>query len=529
MEGGNDGLNMRRSARNAVFVLRAAPRPRDSSRSRLLQHRQRPRPAIRPSPSSRPASTKATSQSCKASATRIRPISATSRRWAIWMNGWSCVPRRPVRPDRLDRSLPRRSPQRSSRRVAATAWCVGSIGARFTWWAAVARASGLPNSTLAARSASTVKDANPTRACSTPWPRSASGRNRPRPVGRPRGTKVEHDTLDLAQRIQPAYQGHVPGRPTSDGSSCLVRASSSTRTSAFACSTPTFGGFDTHSGQAGGQAAPTRRASTTRLMPSSRPSGPTWQNPRDGNDVLGVRSPAGRERHDAGTDHGTAGVQLLRRSGLASRAGLYGVQPSLNERPRWQREPQIPQVDFRAGVRDRFSTTWLKADSEARCSATNFGSLNFFDSGPGSVSRRPDATPSAPSAARHRLIARSLAALIRGGAGASLPRRSRPVGCGLTVHARCCAHVARRLATRDRRNRLRTRVGVVVVGDVAHVVVDVVLELEVRRHDGRELPVHVLEVLGGGLHPMETATRPSGPRRSRIRRSSRCRPRGTRA
>src|SRR3954447_17940703 len=49
----------------------------------------------------------------------------------------------------------------------------------------------------------------------------------------------------------------------------------------------------------------------------------------------------------------------------------------------------------------------------------------------------------------------------------------------------------------------RSRVRVVVVGDVAHVVVDVVLELEVLGHDGREPPVHVLEMVGRRFHAVE--------------------------
>ena len=76
---------------------------------------------------------------------------------------------------------------------------------------------------------------------------------------------------------------------------------------------------------------------------------------------------------------------------------------------------------------------------------------------------------------------------------------------------------------------LRTRVGVVVVGDVAHVVVDVVLDGERLPGHPAQLLVHVLEVRRRAVRCRGSATRPSARNRSRTPRSSTRRPRGTRA
>ena len=76
---------------------------------------------------------------------------------------------------------------------------------------------------------------------------------------------------------------------------------------------------------------------------------------------------------------------------------------------------------------------------------------------------------------------------------------------------------------------LRTRVGVIVVGDVAHVVVHIVVDGEHVPGHPPQLVVHVLEVLGGRLGAVEAPHDHRHVSRSRTPRSSRCRLRGTTA
>ena len=76
---------------------------------------------------------------------------------------------------------------------------------------------------------------------------------------------------------------------------------------------------------------------------------------------------------------------------------------------------------------------------------------------------------------------------------------------------------------------LRTRVRVVVVGDVAHVVVEPVLDGERLRRDPGELPRACARAGRRAARCRAIATRPSARNRSRTRRSSTRRPRGTTA
>lgn len=210
---------------------------------------------------------------------------------------------------------------------------------------------------------------------------------------------VEHDTLDLAQQIQPAYQGT---RPTSSLGRQLVLAARliNTNLGIRVISTAT-GGFDNHSGQPGAHnlllanlddsldlffqtLSPTLRSRVTVMTFSE-----FGRRPED-NDT-------------SGTDHGTAGVQLL--VGDRVNGGLHGQQPSLSTLDRHGN--LVHQVDFRqvyATVLDR----WLRADSR-QVLGYDFGSLDLFRAGgPGDASElgilsgdgRPSPVQPGPAAAR---------------------------------------------------------------------------------------------------------------------------------
>ena len=155
----------------------------------------------------------------------------------------------------------------------------------------------------------------------------------------------------------------------------------------------------------------------------------------------------------SGTDHGTAGAQFV--IGDRVTGGMHGDAPSLATTGLDPHGNLVNTVDFRqlyATVLDQ----WLKADSQ-QVLGYNFGDLPLFEAG------GPGGTGGA------------------GGPGTAGYRRSRPF---------------RRLRKRADRGRrggpleavaeeaaLGPGVRVVVVRDVAHVVVDVVLELEVLADD----------------------------------------------
>jgi uncharacterized protein (DUF1501 family) len=191
--------------------------------------------------------------------------------------------------------------------------------------------------------------------------------------------KVEHDTLDLAQRIQPAYQGTFPS--TDLGRELTLVANLINTNLGIRVFNTNIGGFDTHSGQAGGHASQLGEIDDA-VEAFFTALAPVWQN----RVTVMTFSEFGRrpeENTDAGTDHGTAAPLFV--VGPRVKGGLYGAPSRTND---LDGNGNLKyHVDFRQ-VYATILDTWLKADSR-QVLGYNFGSLNFFDSGPGSVSAGP--------------------------------------------------------------------------------------------------------------------------------------------
>jgi hypothetical protein len=202
--------------------------------------------------------------------------------------------------------------------------------------------------------------------------------------------KVEHDTLDLAQRIQPAYQGTFPS--TDLGRELTLVANLINTNLGIRVFNTNIGGFDTHSGQAGGHASQLGEIDDA-VEAFFAALAPVWQN----RVTVMTFSEFGRrpeENTDAGTDHGTAAPLFV--VGPRVKGGLYGAPSRTND---LDGNGNLKyHVDFRQ-VYATILDTWLKADSR-QVLGYNFGSLNFFDSGPGSVS----AGPSRPHRHRRRRL-----------------------------------------------------------------------------------------------------------------------------
>ncbi len=186
--------------------------------------------------------------------------------------------------------------------------------------------------------------------------------------------KVEHDTLDLAQKIQPAYQGTFPD--TNLGRQLTLVGKLINTNLGIRVFNTNVGGFDTHSGQAGGHANQLGEiddaidALFTTLSPAwrSRVTVMTFSE-------FGRRP---EENSDAGTDHGTAAPLFV--VGPRVKGGLYGAPSRTNDLD--SNGNLKYHVDFRQ-VYATILDTWLKADSR-QVLGYNFASLGFFDGGPGS-------------------------------------------------------------------------------------------------------------------------------------------------
>ena len=186
--------------------------------------------------------------------------------------------------------------------------------------------------------------------------------------------KIEHDTLDLAQKIQPAYQGTFPD--SNLGRELTLVAKLINTNLGIRVFNTNIGGFDTHSGQAGGHATQLGEiddaidALFTTLSPAwrSRVTVMTFSE-------FGRRP---EENSDAGTDHGTAAPLFV--VGPRVKGGLYGAPSRTNDLD------SNGNLKFHVDFRQVYATildTWLKADSQ-QVLGYNFGSLGFFDGGPGS-------------------------------------------------------------------------------------------------------------------------------------------------
>jgi uncharacterized protein (DUF1501 family) len=171
---------------------------------------------------------------------------------------------------------------------------------------------------------------------------------------------VEHDTLELAQRVQPAYAGDFPtsgiGRQLTLCAK-LVNADLGVRVFSTA-----LGSFDTHSG-GGGVAGD--HADLLGTLDAAIDSFFTILAPAYRSRVtLMTFSEFGRRPEDndtLGTDHGTAAPVLL--LGDRVRGGLHGTEPALGA-GRLDRDGNLVRTtDFRA-VYAAVLDQWLKADSQ---------------------------------------------------------------------------------------------------------------------------------------------------------------------
>ncbi len=185
--------------------------------------------------------------------------------------------------------------------------------------------------------------------------------------------KIEHDTLDLAQKIQPAYQGTFPS--TNLGRELTLVAKLINTNLGIRVFNTSIGGFDTHSGQAGNQAAQLGELDAA-IESFFTALSPAWQS----RVTVMTFSEFGRrpeENTDAGTDHGTAAPLFV--VGPRVKGGLYGTPSRTTDLD------GNGNLKFHVDFRQVYATvldTWLKADSR-QVLGYNFGGLGLFDGGPG--------------------------------------------------------------------------------------------------------------------------------------------------
>jgi uncharacterized protein (DUF1501 family) len=183
--------------------------------------------------------------------------------------------------------------------------------------------------------------------------------------------KTERNTMDLAQRIQPAYAGTFPDSDL--GRKLVLCARLINANLGVRVFSTSIGGFDTHSDQPGSHAD---------LMSDLDASvGAFFDNLSatfKSRVTLLTFSEFGRRPEDndtSGTDHGTASVHLL--MGDQVSGGMHGTPPSLTALDDYGN--LVNTTDFRkvyATVLDQ----WLKADS-AEVLGYNFGNLPLFAAG----------------------------------------------------------------------------------------------------------------------------------------------------
>ncbi len=185
--------------------------------------------------------------------------------------------------------------------------------------------------------------------------------------------QVEHNTLELTQRIQPAYQGTFPN--SNLGRQLTLAAKLINTNLGIRVFNTSIGGFDTHSGQAGDHAS--RLAEIDAGIEAFFATlSPTWQS----RVTVMTFSEFGRrpERNDdLGTDHGTAAPLFL--VGPRVKGGVYGAPSTTTDLDR------NGNLKYHTDFRSVYATvldTWLRADS-TQVLGYNFPKLGFFDGAPG--------------------------------------------------------------------------------------------------------------------------------------------------
>ena len=186
--------------------------------------------------------------------------------------------------------------------------------------------------------------------------------------------KVEHDTLDLSQKIQPAYTGTLPD--TNLGRQLVLTARLINANLGVRVFSTSIGGFDTHSDRSGGHAQNLTEIDDA-IDAFFATLSTAWRN----RVTIMTFSEFGRrpERNDTvGTDHGTAAPLFL--VGPRVKGGIYGAPStttSLDGNGNLKYHTDFRQVY--ATVLD----TWLGADSR-QVLGYPFANLGLFDGGPGS-------------------------------------------------------------------------------------------------------------------------------------------------
>jgi uncharacterized protein (DUF1501 family) len=284
----------------------------------------------------------------------------------IWMNGWAggAQPGGPTGwIGRYLDGLPNAASESLYGAVIGTSVPLHMVGS-------VARASGLPQS-IGGAFGIDRRDPNDVRMFDTlaAFSGGATGLGQWGDLA----ARVEHDTLDLAQKIQPAYQGTFPDNDLARQltlTARLVNANLGIRV--FSTS---IGGFDTHSDEPGGHAQ-NLAALDAAINSFYANLASTWRT----RVTLMTFSEFGRrpeENDTIGTDHGTAAPMFV--IGHRVKGGVYG-DPSLTTKLDQNGNLRY-HTDFRA-VYATVLDTWLKADS-LQVLGYRFPNLGFFDSGPG--------------------------------------------------------------------------------------------------------------------------------------------------
>jgi len=195
--------------------------------------------------------------------------------------------------------------------------------------------------------------------------------------------KVEHDTLDLSQKIQPAYAGTFPN--TNLGRQMVLTARLINANLGVRVFSTSIGGFDTHSDQAGGHAQNLAEIDSA-IDAFFAALSSTWRN----RVTIMTFSEFGRrpERNDTvGTDHGTAAPLFV--VGSRVKGGIYGA-PSLTTSL-----DNNGNLKYHTDFRQVYATvldTWLGADSK-QVLGYSFPNLGLFDGGPGGGTSTPSARP----------------------------------------------------------------------------------------------------------------------------------------
>ena len=195
--------------------------------------------------------------------------------------------------------------------------------------------------------------------------------------------QTESRLMTLTQQIQPAYRGAMPGGYLAKQLTVCARLINANL--GIRVLNTEFGGFDTHTDQAGAHAELMGELDDG-INAFFATLSPAWAD----RVVLMTFSEFGRrpEANEGGTDHGTASVMFV--VGSRVRGGLHGQQPSLASSRLDPYGNLVPNVDFRS-VYASIVHKWFGAD-DRQVLGNTYPQLDLFRAGPGTVVP-PVATP----------------------------------------------------------------------------------------------------------------------------------------